>query len=93
MVSTTVIRDAVRIVDVLESAKVWLCAEQFQLGLGSRRMYKALRFLQEQGLVVSRITGEGSGRYKEYNLAQPGLKPIVIQGDVTIEGKEAHDVR
>jgi hypothetical protein len=78
MVSATVVRDAVRIVDVLESAKVWLCIEQFQLGMSSRRMYKALRFAQELGLIVSKLSGEGAGRYKEYSLAQPGFPAVQL---------------
>ncbi len=78
MISNRVLRDAVQVADVLEHiAGTWITAEQFQLGISSRRMYKALRFLIEQRLIQSRIVGEGTARYKEYRTAQVGFPQIV----------------
>lgn len=64
------IKAAVQIEYILTHIGDWACPEQLQLSIGSRTTYRGLRFLQEQGIIQSRLIGEGSGRFKQYRITQ-----------------------
>src|ERR1039458_437070 len=77
-VDRTLMQDAVRIEATLRWAGEWLCAEQLQLGLSSKRQYKAMRLLIVHGLVEARLYGEGANRYKIYHA--PRVTPMKPAG-------------
>lgn len=72
------IRDAVRILDVLETTNEWITSHQFQLGLTTRRTFKALRLLQELDVIDTELQGIGIERFKVYRVRKSGLPSINV---------------